>query len=76
MALTPYYSPVDPTFYPLFAFLFSAVGLAFLAVFIMSELTSKRGGKNIFSELTMALVASCTLGLGGFFVLLSAGIYV
>ncbi|KAF2069230.1 hypothetical protein CYY_009455 [Polysphondylium violaceum] len=75
--LTPYTNPIEPIFYPLLAFLFCVVGLAFLATFIVSEITPQNGGKkNIFQELTFATITSTTLGLGLFFVLLAGGIYV
>eukprot|EP01132_Coremiostelium_polycephalum_P002663 gene2663-3304_t len=69
--------PINPVLYPLCAFLFCVVGLAFLASFIVSEITNKqKAKKNIFRELSFALISSITLGLGGFFVLLASGIYV
>ncbi|KYQ91169.1 hypothetical protein DLAC_08080 [Tieghemostelium lacteum] len=74
--LEPYYSPIDPILYPIFAFLFVVVGLAFLASFIVAQITNQKSQRNLYRELTMALVASITLGLGGFFVFLASGIYV
>ncbi|EFA75453.1 UPF0197 transmembrane protein [Heterostelium album PN500] len=71
------YSPVDPSLYPFFAFLFLVVGFAFLASFIVYEISAGSGKskRNIVQEVLHALVASCTLGMGGFFVLLASGIY-
>ncbi|EAL63259.1 UPF0197 transmembrane protein [Dictyostelium discoideum AX4] len=76
MALVPYTSPLDIVFYPVCAFLFCVIGFAFFATFIVSEMTTAKAQKNIFRELTLALIASMSLGLGLFFVLLAGGIYV
>ncbi|EGG14444.1 UPF0197 transmembrane protein [Cavenderia fasciculata] len=74
MALVAYESLIDPSAYPFFAFLFVVIGLFAFSTFAVSELTSTK--KNIFKGLTLATIASATLGLGIFFVFLAGGIYV
>ncbi|KAL6079710.1 Dolichyl-diphosphooligosaccharide-protein glycosyltransferase subunit OST5 [Balamuthia mandrillaris] len=71
---TPLHSPVSPALYSNLAISLTAVGILFLAYFLVYELTTRK--RNIGLELLIALLSSVFLGFGTLFVLLWTGVYV
>lgn len=65
---------VAPALFPKIAFVLLVLGFAITAVFHIYGLRSPK--KKLAVELGLASSASFALGVGGFFLLLSCGIYV
>jgi len=72
----PYTSPISHALYPTLTVFLSLAGIFFFSLFIIYEVTTASGKKNLFRELTLASAASVFLGLGTLFLLLWTGVYV
>jgi len=75
-SMSPYVSPVNPAIFPHLSLVLLGIGIFFMAWFFVYEVTSTKFTRDIFKELSVALVASVFSGFGLLFLLLWVGIYV
>ena len=74
--MKPYVSPVNPVFYSYLATILLAIGLFFVAWFVVFQITANESSRNLLKEILVSLCASVFTGFGLLFLLLSVGIYV
>jgi len=75
-SMNPYVSPINPAVFPHLSVVLLGIGIFFMAWFFVYEVTSTKFTRDIFKELSVALVASVFIGFGVLFLLLWVGIYV
>ncbi|XP_041452682.1 transmembrane protein 258 [Lytechinus variegatus] len=75
-SMTRYVSPVNPAVYPHLTLILLAIGIFFMAWFLVYEVTATKYTRDLYKELLVALVASLFMGFGVLFLLLWVGIYV
>jgi len=75
-SMNRYVSPINPAVFPHLSVVLLGIGIFFMAWFFVYEVTSTKFTRDIFKELSVALVASVFMGFGILFLLLWVGIYV
>lgn len=71
-----YVSPVNPILLPHLTLILFAIGTFFTAWFFVYEVTSNKYTRDIFKEISVALVAAIFSGFGILCLLIWVGIYV
>ncbi len=76
--LLPYYPPVKRSNFVYLWISLIFVGILFLGAFFVSELSAQkqRQNRSLIREITLASLASITLGFGVLFLMLWAGVWV
>ncbi|KAL8591810.1 hypothetical protein ACOMHN_047070 [Nucella lapillus] len=75
-SMNRYISPINPAVYPHLTVVLLGIGLFFMVWFFVYEVTSNKFTRNLYKELSVAMVASVFMGFGALFLLLWVGIFV
>eukprot|EP00762_Andalucia_godoyi_P007724 ANDGO_07902.mRNA.1 Transmembrane protein 258 homolog len=72
----PLTSPLPSEMYPLLTFLLFGGGLVFAVFLFLYIMTVPKRSRDVYRELTFAIVSAIQLGFGTLFLLLWCGLYV
>merc|ERR1712244_171227 len=74
--MSRYVSPINPAVFPHLTVVLLGIGIFFMAWFFVYEVTSTKFTRDLYKELSVALVSSVFMGFGVLFLLLWVGIFV